>query len=403
MRALAVIVHRWVGLSIAGFLVLTGLTGAIIAWDHELDAWLNPHLLTTQGTGPARDALQLAEAVEARHPDVRVTWLPLQAESGHAWAFWVEPRVPAPGVAPAQPGFNQVFVDPFSGQELGQREWGGVWPITRENAVSFLYKLHYSLHLPAMGGSDRWGVWLLGAVALAWTIDCFTGLLIASPTRRAAWRVRWGSSRYKLNFDLHRAASLWTWALLLTLAFTAFAMNLHRELFMPMLSAISDVSPTPLDTLPVAAEPPAAAVTRRQAVQAATAEAQRQGWPAPAGSLFHSPWQGVYAIAFHAADADHGEGGAGHRQVFIDSATGAVLGQRTPWEGTAADLFVQAQYPLHSGRILGLPGRILVSVMGLVVAALSLTGVYIWWRKRRAVRVGRARQASQDKAAAQPA
>ena len=59
-------------------------------------------------------------------------------------------------------------------------------------------------------------------------------------------------------------------------------------------------------------------------------------------------------------------------------------GARLPWVGTAADIFVQAQFPLHSGRIVGLPGRILISIMGLVVAALSVTGVVIWWRKRRA-------------------
>ena len=45
---------------------------------------------------------------------------------------------------------------------------------------------------------------------------------------------------------------------------------------------------------------------------------------------------------------------------------------------------MQAQFPLHSGRIVGLFGRILISIMGLVVAALSVTGVVIWWRKRRA-------------------
>lgn len=54
------------------------------------------------------------------------------------------------------------------------------------------------------------------------------------------------------------------------------------------------------------------------------------------------------------------------------------------WLGTAADLFVQARFPVHSGRILGLPGRILISLMGLVVTMLSLTGVVIWWRKRAA-------------------
>jgi uncharacterized iron-regulated membrane protein len=44
---------------------------------------------------------------------------------------------------------------------------------------------------------------------------------------------------------------------------------------------------------------------------------------------------------------------------------------------------MQAQFPLHSGRILGLPGRILISIMGLVVAMLSVTGIVIWARKRR--------------------
>jgi uncharacterized iron-regulated membrane protein len=44
---------------------------------------------------------------------------------------------------------------------------------------------------------------------------------------------------------------------------------------------------------------------------------------------------------------------------------------------------MQAQFPLHSGRIIGMPGRILVSLLGLVVAMLSLTGVVIWAKKRR--------------------
>ncbi|MGO4612182.1 PepSY domain-containing protein, partial [Variovorax sp. 2RAF20] len=59
-------------------------------------------------------------------------------------------------------------------------------------------------------------------------------------------------------------------------------------------------------------------------------------------------------------------------------------GERLPWKGTAADIFVQAPFPLHSGRILGIPGRILISLTGLVVAALSVTGVVIWLKKRRA-------------------
>jgi uncharacterized iron-regulated membrane protein len=31
-----------------------------------------------------------------------------------------------------------------------------------------------------------------------------------------------------------------------------------------------------------------------------------------------------------------------------------------------------------------MPGRIIVSIMGIAVAMLSITGVVIWWKKRKA-------------------
>jgi uncharacterized iron-regulated membrane protein len=81
---------------------------------------------------------------------------------------------------------------------------------------------------------------------------------------------------------------------------------------------------------------------------------------------------------------DHGAAGVGPARLYYDGADGSYLGDSQPWTGTAADIFVQAQFPLHSGRILGVPGRVLVSAMGLIVAALSVTGVVIWYRKRLA-------------------
>src|SRR6185295_12127310 len=85
-----------------------------------------------------------------------------------------------------EPGFNQVFVDPVSGAALGKRQWGAVWPITQETFFSFLYVLHYCLHLPEMWGIDRWGIWLMGAIAMIWTLDCFTGFYLTLPLRRRA-------------------------------------------------------------------------------------------------------------------------------------------------------------------------------------------------------------------------
>ncbi len=87
-------------------------------------------------------------------------------------------------------------------------------------------------------------------------------------------------------------------------------------------------------------------------------------------------------MQFFHPGGDHGAAGVGPARLFFDGEDGRLLGERLPWEGTAADIFVQAQFPLHSGRLLGLPGRILISAMGLVVAMLSVTGAYVWWRKR---------------------
>lgn len=409
MRNLFLTFHRYAGLLIAGFLFISGVTGAIISWDHELDELLNPHLTQAVSSGPAIPALQLASEIEARHPQVRVTFFPLQPEPGKAFAFGVSPRVdPATGKL-FQPGFNQVFVDPASGEELGKREWGAVWPVTRENLVSFLYVLHFSLHLPEVWGIDRWGIWLLGVIAIIWTVDCFTGFYLTLPPRRRrrddsldqlngvaprswwqrwqpAWKVRWSSGSYKLNFDLHRAFSLWTWLLLFIVAFTAFSLNLYREVFFPLMSKVSQVTPSPFDTrAPTDLHKPISPqLGYAEAIERARADAQQRGWSTPVGSAFYTPNWGIYGIEFYQPGADHGVGGVGHARIYIDGEDGQVLGDRQPWTGSAADIFVQAQFPLHSGRILGLPGRILISIMGLVVALLSVTGVVIWWKKRKA-------------------
>jgi len=37
-------------------------------------------------------------------------------------------------------------------------------------------------------------------------------------------------------------------------------------------------------------------------------------------------------------------------------------------------------------RVFGMPYRLLVCALGLVIVALSVTGIYIWWKKRAARR-----------------
>lgn len=421
MRYIFTLLHRYVGLVVAIFLIFSGLTGAIISWDHEIDDWLNPHLMEAKSLGSPISPIDIAKRIEARYPEVRVTNLPINHELGESYRIGVSPKQNPETQRLYEPGFNQVFIDPFTGKELGKRQWGQVWPITQETFVSFLYKLHYSLHMPEMWGTDRWGIWLLGIVAILWALDSFVGFYLTFPVKRRvmvvdkmaaqgnddvdelttgdlpisankswwqrwqpAWRVRWTGGAAKLIFDLHRAIGLWTWILLFVIAFTAFSLNLYREVFYPIMTVVSKVTPTPFDSRTRAPKhvPIAPLIELKEVIKQARADANNRGWHEPVGSVSYNQAFGIFGVQFYYPKDGHGAGGVGHKRLYYDSQDGRYLGDRQPWQGTVADIFVQAQFPLHSGRILGLPGRILISVMGLVVAILSITGILVWWRKR---------------------
>jgi uncharacterized iron-regulated membrane protein len=412
MRATFTIVHRWAGLFIAVFLFIAGLTGAVISWDHELDDWLNPHLFDAKATGMPLSPHDLVRRVEAADAKIQVTFFPLSFEEGHNADVFVEPRVDPNTGDLHQVDYNQVFIDPVSGEVAGRRFWGAI-SFDSENILPFLYKLHYSMHIPDFWGIDRWGYWFMGIVGIVWMFDCFVGFYLTLPRRGGdgsgglgengaasrrstwqrwapAWKIKRGASSYRLNLDLHRAFGLWLWLALFILAFTSISMNLNNEVVRPILAKLSTLTPDAFDDRAPAAlnKPIEPVLSFEQAIEVASAEARRRGWDEPAGAAYYGRLHGLYSISFFHPGDDHGSGGMGVKMLFLDGRNGSLEGGRVPWEGTAADVFMQLQFPLHSGRIAGVPGRVLLSFLGLVVALLSATGIVIWLKKR-AVRAGR--------------
>jgi uncharacterized iron-regulated membrane protein len=400
MRRTLVLLHRWSGLFTAVFLFIAGLTGAVISWDHELDEWLNPHLFEAKSghdpSSPRLDGLALAEHIEKSDPRLRIDFVPIAPEVGHTQVIGVHPRVDPNTGKLYEVDYNQVAIDPVTREVQGRRMWGDV-SLKRENILPFLYRLHYSMHIP-----DGWdidlGLWFMGIVAIVWTLDAFIALWISFPSFKV-WRksfaFRFREGGYKLNFDLHRSGGVWAWGLLFMLGVTAISMNLNRQVMRPLVSVFSTLSPSPFadrppmpDTQPV--EP---VLSRTDAVARGRAEAERRGIAAPAGGVFYSSRFGVYGVGFFEPGFSHGDGGLGNPWVYLDGKSGQVVSVLIPGTGSAGDIFLQAQFPLHSGRILGLPGRVLISLLGLVVAMLSATGVVIWAKKRRA-RVHREKRAA---------
>lgn len=406
-------VHRWAGLATALFLIVSGLTGAVLSWEHDIDEWLNADLFKVESRGPYRQPTDMAAAIQAWDPRVTVSYLSLSYQEGHSATFFVRPNRDATTGRPYKLDYNQVFVDPVTAKVLGKRDSRAV-SLSLRNLMPFVHRLHYTLHVPPFWGNDRWGEWLMGGVALIWLFDSMVGFYLTLPashqrrdkaasgkswwTRwQPAWRVRRGAGSYKLNFDLHRAFGLWTWGVLVILSFTSFSINLRQEVFEPLLSMVSKKSPSVTAGRPAA--PLGTVVPARYDFEAviarARAEAQQRGWTTPMSGIFYNARYGFYNVSFFDRAIGGDASNMNLSNLYIDAQDLRLLGDNEPWVGTAADVFGQLQLPLHSGRILGLPGRLLMSAMGLVVAMLSVTGLVIWWRKRGGRRAAKATRVSE--------
>lgn len=400
MRLTLSLLHRWFGLFIAVFLFIAGLTGALIAWDHELDAWIAPEFYHAQlptlvpaRSNEAKAPLVLAAEFEAKHPNLMITFMPLTLKTGEAMSAMIASRKTTEQ-APAELPHNQIALNPYTGEIQAKRLWGA-FSIAPENLMPFIYKLHYSLHLPEISGLST-GVLLMGIIGVVWMLDCIVALSISFPSR-AQWRksftFRWRSSNHKITFDLHRSGGVWVWLLLLIMAITSISMNLEREVVRPAVGLFSTLTPSPFELKKPSpfSEP---VLSRAAIVDLAQEQARQQQITAPLGGMFYSPMMDIYGVGFFAPGMGHGDIGLGNPWFYFDGKTGAYLGGKIPGQGTAGDIFMQMQFPLHSGRIIGITGRIIVTILGLVIAMLSVTGIIIWARKRKSRHLMRANKAA---------
>ncbi len=82
------------------------------------------------------------------------------------------------------------------------------------------------------------------------------------------------------------------------------------------------------------------------------------------------------------SDRDFREQG-GQTAIRFDADSGELLGLWLPSAAAAGDTVTSWLSALHMAAVWGLPFRIFLTLVGLAVASLSITGGYVWWRKRQ--------------------
>ncbi len=410
--------HRYVGLGMALPLMLAGLTGSLLAFLPELNRITAPQLFPAPHAGKMLDQAALAERAESLVPQARINGVFL-GEAGTALVY-LAPRIDPLTGRPVELGFNSIFLDPYTGNELGRRQWGAIstgWV----NLMPFIYKLHFNLALGNIGK------WILGITALLWTIDCFAGLYLTLPARRRkrsdrenvhaalpttgdlsgrrsflvrwkpAWLVKRQASAYRINFDLHRASGLWLWLPLLIFAWSSVFMNLHDQVYAPVTRLVLDYPQRPWEgsRLDKPVENPL--LGWRQAQQAAerlmAEQARRHGFVVERPvNLWIDREHGNYHYVVHSSLDFQDK--RGRTQAIFDADTGELRQLVLPSGQHSGSTVTHWLQTLHEANVFGLPYRIFVCILGLAVAMLAATGVYVWRKKRRARQKSAARQAA---------
>ncbi len=386
-RAFWVWLHRWAGLVMAGFLIVAGLTGSLLAFWIEINHWLTPEIYPGDRPGITLDAATLARRAEAIVPQAQTKTVYL----GYPGSVMIGMEA-REGAAPLD--FEYIHLDPIDGHERGRAAWHGL-PKTKTDIMPFVYALHMYLAISGVGD------WILGVVALLWTIDCFVGFYLTLPTPtghsrkgflarwKPAWLIKWrGSSAYRVNFDLHRAFGLWLWAMLLIFAWSSVYMDLNfvytrvtqfvLDYEQPMWARSDVKPPAPSGREPMSWDEALATGERLMAT-----EANKRGLTIERVlALYNSKELGGWEYRVRSS-RDIGDK-YGSTSVYFDAFEGRLLGVKIPTGEQSGTTVTTWLVQLHTANLFGMPYKIFVCALGLVITMLSGTGVYIWWRKRRA-------------------
>lgn len=351
LRAALLKVHLWVGMASALFLFALGLSGALLTFEDIIDPALNASSWYVRPQGTPLKLTQITQAMRQAFPRSPIEELVLPQKPDDTAKFIV-----------LQSDGREVgvFVNPYTGEIVGRTSDKQFRPM--------LMIRNFHTHLLIRRRSGHMILTIAACCLLGLAV---TGIVLWWPRKIFNFR---GGSSHNVVFDLHQMLGLWSSACVLLFALTGIAIGLEDQVN-GWAFAVSHISPA---TWPQS-KPPAAGVPPLSFDELlAKAESIAPG-ARPIVLDFGDPPNDPVLVIMRFPE-DH----LGRTHVILDRYTGDVL----RFDNTRA-MPVAVKYArmwnqeIHTGNIFGWPTRILACIFSLAVAALAVTGPWIWWNRMR--------------------
>ncbi|NJP10790.1 MAG: PepSY domain-containing protein [Leptolyngbyaceae cyanobacterium RU_5_1] len=359
IRNTAFHLHRWLGLISGVLLCIAGLTGSVLVFWHEID-----HAVVAQRfghvipTGEPMPIAAIANTVKTAYAPKGLTLssISLPEQINHPGLVWLH--------APADHHW-QVFVNPYTGLVMGDREWESSW-------VGIIYELHYKL----LAGEI--GLLIMGIVALLTLVLSITGIVLWPGWRKliAGFKIKSKNAHIKrTNFDIHKVAGIITAIFLAFIGFTGFAWNV------PQAKVTEAIYAATLTSKP--ADPVSKPLPGKQPLPIAELIQRADGAVLNATTTYVSfpekPEEPFRMGKRQAQETDKW----GNTRVYLDQFTGEVIQLSDGLKPSRAEAIINQFGAVHFGTFGGVPTKILYVFVGLAPTVLMVTGVVMWWYRKR--------------------
>jgi sulfite reductase (NADPH) flavoprotein alpha-component len=369
--------HWLLGISAGLVLALMGATGAMLSFEDEILRALNSGIVTVPPqAGKPLAPPELLKQIAGQNPGRRIGNLRVSANPTTAARVGLAPveKSGDPDVAakassgkPARVHLEFNYVDPYTGALLG-----------RENDLRGHAFLHMMEDLHRRLASGDIGRAVTGACSLMLLAISLSGLYLRWPRNRTSLRA-WFRINFRLSGrpflrNLHAVAG--TAALPLYLIAVLSGLFFAYDWYRDGVYRLAGVTPPAQQSLGSGVVP---APDLGAAWSVFLRETRQGGYSQATLNLPSTPDQALQ-FSYLVADPPHDRAS---NRLSLDLASGEVRAHERYADRTPGGKLVWSMFPIHSGAIFGLPGRILTLLAALTLPVFAVTGWMMYLARRR--------------------
>jgi uncharacterized iron-regulated membrane protein len=341
--------HLYAGLIAGVFVIIFGLTGAVMAFEPEIDHLLHWKVAYVTPRGGALSLAEISATVAKNYPGEPIRDYELSTTPGLSY------RVALP--------HRFLYVNQYTGEALGEGKYG-------MDFLGYVHQLHLRLLILRPPGPGKKIMSWAGVLMLFLLLS---GVYLWWPYQRVT--IQWSGSAIRRWFDIHAVVGIFSFVFLLVLTITGVVIG-FEEKTTPLLYKLTGSQPSREPEVQLTSPPGAKPITPDQALEIARAAL-------PGATPFEinvpEPKEAYDVRLRYPEDRTPG----GRSAVMVDPYTGKVLFAQGSRTAPAGARLVIANRAIHTGDIFGIPSKAMLSLASLMAVMQVVSGVMMWWRKAK--------------------